>query len=53
VLSSDELGDVSTEFNRMAQAIQDNQANELAATNLLKSKVDSCWAWSRRRPPAT
>jgi methyl-accepting chemotaxis protein WspA len=41
VLSNDELGDVSTEFNRMAQAIQDNQANELAATNLLKSKVDS------------
>jgi methyl-accepting chemotaxis protein WspA len=41
VLSSDELGDVSTEFNRMAQAIQDNQANEQAATNLLKSKVDS------------
>ena len=41
VLANDELGDVSTEFNRMAQAIQDNQANELAATNLLKSKVDS------------
>jgi methyl-accepting chemotaxis protein WspA len=41
VLSNDELGDVSTEFNRMAQAIQDNQANEQAATNLLKSKVDS------------
>ncbi|MHA4870395.1 methyl-accepting chemotaxis protein [Duganella sp. PWIR1] len=41
VLSADELGAVTTEFNRMAQAIQDNQANELAATNLLKSKVDS------------
>ena len=41
VLSGDELGQVTTEFNRMAQAIQDNQANELAATNLLKSKVDS------------
>ncbi|WP_373991215.1 methyl-accepting chemotaxis protein [Duganella sp. BuS-21] len=41
VLSADELGEVTTEFNRMAQAIQDNQANELAATNLLKSKVDS------------
>ena len=41
VLSADELGQVTTEFNRMAQSIQDNQANELAATNLLKSKVDS------------
>ncbi|MRW88288.1 HAMP domain-containing protein [Pseudoduganella sp. FT26W] len=41
VLSADELGEVSTEFNRMAQSIQDSQANELAATNLLKSKVDS------------
>src|SRR5471032_2666324 len=41
VLSADELGLVTTEFNRMAQSIQDNQANELAATNLLKSKVDS------------
>ncbi|MFS2007432.1 methyl-accepting chemotaxis protein [Duganella sp. CT11-25] len=41
VLSGDELGRVSTEFNRMAQSIQDSQANELAATNLLKSKVDS------------
>ncbi|ELX13398.1 methyl-accepting chemotaxis sensory transducer [Janthinobacterium sp. HH01] len=41
VLSGDELGQVTTEFNRMAQSIQDSQANELAATNLLKSKVDS------------
>ncbi len=41
VLSADELGRVTTEFNRMAQAIQDSQANEQAATNLLKSKVDS------------
>ncbi|MYM31559.1 HAMP domain-containing protein [Duganella sp. CY15W] len=41
VLSGDELGDVTTEFNRMAQSIQDSLANELAATNLLKSKVDS------------
>ncbi|MYM26209.1 HAMP domain-containing protein [Duganella sp. FT135W] len=41
VLAADELGDVTTEFNRMAQSIQDSQANELAATNLLKSKVDS------------
>ncbi|MES2259562.1 MAG: methyl-accepting chemotaxis protein [Pseudomonadota bacterium] len=41
VISGDELGQVSVEFNRMAQAIQDNQANEMAATNLLKSKVDT------------
>jgi len=41
VLSSDELGKVTVEFNRMAQSIQDSQANEQAATNLLKSKVDS------------
>jgi methyl-accepting chemotaxis protein WspA len=41
VLSADELGRVTTEFNNMAQAIQDNQARELADTNLLRSKVDS------------
>ena len=41
VLSADELGKVTVEFNRMAQSIQDSQANEQAATNLLKSKVDS------------
>jgi len=41
VLSADELGEVSTEFNRMAQAIQDNQARELAETNALRGKVDS------------
>ena len=41
VLSNDELGQVTVEFNRMAQSIQDSHANELAATNLLKSKVDS------------
>jgi methyl-accepting chemotaxis protein WspA len=41
VMSGDELGKVGVEFNRMAQSIQDSQANELAATNLLKSKVDS------------
>ncbi|HEV7813796.1 MAG TPA: CHASE3 domain-containing protein, partial [Janthinobacterium sp.] len=41
VLSGDELGQVTVEFNRMAQAIQDSQANELAATNLLKAKVDA------------
>jgi methyl-accepting chemotaxis protein WspA len=41
VLSTDELGRVTTEFNRMAQSIQDSQAKELEATNQLKSKVDS------------
>jgi len=41
VLSSDELGKVTVEFNRMAQAIQDSQADAQAATDLLKSKVDS------------
>jgi methyl-accepting chemotaxis protein WspA len=41
VLSADELGEVSTEFNRMAQAIQDNQTRELADTNALRAKVDS------------
>ncbi len=41
VLSADELGQVTTEFNRMAQAIQDSQADAQAATDLLKSKVDS------------
>ena len=41
ILSRDELGKVTEEFNRMAQTIQDNQANELAATNTLRAKVDS------------
>ncbi|WP_377703907.1 methyl-accepting chemotaxis protein [Pseudoduganella sp. UC29_71] len=41
VISRDELGQVTTEFNRMAQAMQDSQAKELAGTNLLKAKVDS------------
>jgi len=41
VLAHDELGQVAVEFNRMAQSIEDNQANQLAATNLLKSKVDT------------
>jgi methyl-accepting chemotaxis protein WspA len=39
--SNDELGKVALEFNRMAQAIQDSQAKELAATNELRAKVDS------------
>jgi methyl-accepting chemotaxis protein WspA len=41
VSSGDELGQVALEFNRMAQAIEDNQAKELAATNALRAKVDS------------
>ncbi|MFM2088787.1 MAG: hypothetical protein RLZZ237_3656 [Pseudomonadota bacterium] len=41
IVSGDELGKVTQEFNRMAQTIQDNQANELAATNTLRAKVDS------------
>ncbi|RJG08508.1 methyl-accepting chemotaxis protein [Massilia cavernae] len=39
VLSRDELGEVTAEFNRMAQAIQDSQAKELAAANELRAKV--------------
>ena len=41
ILSGDELGKVTEEFNRMAQTSQDNQANELADTNSLRAKVDS------------
>ncbi|HEY0062750.1 MAG TPA: methyl-accepting chemotaxis protein [Telluria sp.] len=41
VLSGDELGKVTIEFNRMAQAIQDNQVKELASTNELRAKVDA------------
>jgi methyl-accepting chemotaxis protein WspA len=41
VISRDELGRVAVEFNRMAQAIEDNQARELAATNELRAKVDA------------
>jgi len=41
VLSGDELGQVTLEFNRMAQTIQDNQINELTSTNELKGKVDA------------
>jgi methyl-accepting chemotaxis protein WspA len=41
VLSRDELGQVAMEFNRMAQAIEDSQAKELAATNDLRAKVDT------------
>ncbi|MES2316812.1 MAG: methyl-accepting chemotaxis protein [Pseudomonadota bacterium] len=41
VVSTDELGKVTLEFNRMAQAIEDNQANEKQASSLLRAKVDS------------
>ncbi|MFC5550588.1 methyl-accepting chemotaxis protein [Massilia aerilata] len=41
VVSRDELGAVALEFNRMAQAIEDSQAKELAATNELRAKVDA------------
>ena len=41
VSSNDEMGQVTVEFNRMAQAIQDSQAKELDATNVLRAKVDS------------
>jgi methyl-accepting chemotaxis protein WspA len=41
VISRDELGQVALEFNRMAQAIEDSQAKELAATRELRAKVDS------------
>jgi methyl-accepting chemotaxis protein WspA len=41
VISNDEMGKVTLEFNRMAQAIQDSQAKELATTNELRAKVDS------------
>lgn len=40
VISQDELGAVTEEVNRMAQAIQDGQQRELAVTAELKSKVD-------------
>jgi len=41
VLARDELGQVALEFNRMAQAIEDGQAKELATTNELRAKVDA------------
>lgn len=41
VTSNDELGRVSTEFNRMAQSIQDNQQRERASTGELRAKVDA------------
>ncbi|HYC43282.1 MAG TPA: methyl-accepting chemotaxis protein [Noviherbaspirillum sp.] len=41
VLSKDELGQVSTEINRMAAAIQEAQQREQALTSELRNKVDS------------
>ena len=40
VLSRDELGQVTLEFNNMAQAMQDSQAAEMAASGALRNKVD-------------
>ncbi|WP_036165523.1 methyl-accepting chemotaxis protein [Massilia sp. 9096] len=44
VLSEDELGRLAQEFNRMAQAIEDSQAKELAASNALRAKVGALLA---------
>lgn len=41
VLGQDELGQVTVQFNRMAQSIEDNQQRELETTNELKRKVDA------------
>jgi len=41
VMSRDELGQVALEFNRMAQAIEDSHAKELAASRELRAKVDA------------
>jgi len=41
VLSADELGKVTEEFNRMAQSIQDSHAKEKAVSDELRGKVDS------------
>jgi methyl-accepting chemotaxis protein WspA len=41
IRSDDELGQVALEFNRMAQAIEDSQAKEKAATAELRAKVDT------------
>ncbi|GAB3469713.1 hypothetical protein GCM10027321_39310 [Massilia terrae] len=44
ISSHDELGRVALEFNRMAQAIQDNQAKEKASNAELRAKVDTLLA---------
>jgi methyl-accepting chemotaxis protein WspA len=41
VLSRDELGRVALEFNRMAQAIEDSLAKEMAEASALRAKVDA------------
>ncbi|MTW10049.1 HAMP domain-containing protein [Pseudoduganella eburnea] len=41
VISDDELAQVTIQFNRMAQVIQDSQAKERAATDLLTSQVNA------------
>jgi methyl-accepting chemotaxis protein WspA len=41
VVSNDELGQVGHEFNRMAQAIQDNMHREITASTELRTKVDA------------
>lgn len=44
VMSNDELGQVAEEFNRAAQALQDNERREQQASMELRSKVDSVLA---------
>ena len=41
VTAGDELGKVALELNRMAQAVQDNQDQEVAASRELRTKVDA------------
>lgn len=41
IISMDDLGKVTAQFNVMADTIQENQAREQQATNELRSKVDS------------
>ncbi|MES2322904.1 MAG: methyl-accepting chemotaxis protein [Pseudomonadota bacterium] len=41
IVSRDELGKVTDEFNRMAQFIEENQANELEASSQLRAKVET------------
>ncbi len=41
VLSGDELGKVTLEFNRMAQSIQDSAAKEQESNTALRAKVDA------------
>ena len=41
VLAGDEVGKIAGEFNRMAQAVQDNQERERASSAELRTKVDA------------